>query len=152
MAGMLVAQGLISLREGFRHLSYVNESSVKDLPDFTPVVSLIAPCKGIDDGMGDFLRSLFELDYPDYRIVFLVEKDDDPAVPEIERARSLYPNIKSKLVTAGRSRDCGQKVHNLLAALAATDEETEAFTFVDSDVLLRRDWLRALTAPLKDPE
>jgi ceramide glucosyltransferase len=102
--------------------------------------------------MGDYLGSIFELDYPHYQIIFVVESDTDSAAAEIARFQERYPNIQSECVIAGRSRDCGQKVHNLLAAIAAAGSDAEAFAFVDSDVCLRKDWLRSLVAPLEDPQ
>src|SRR5262245_9260809 len=59
--GLLLIQGLIALRGGFHYLSYVRASmrrAPKEPEKFTPRVALIAPCKGLDNRMGDYLRSL----------------------------------------------------------------------------------------------
>ena len=53
---------------------------------------------------------------------------------------------------AGRATDCGQKVHNLRAAVAQIDQRSEVLVFVDSDARPRANWLRSLVAPLADEE
>ncbi|MEW6731805.1 MAG: glycosyltransferase [Acidobacteriota bacterium] len=150
LIGLLVLQGLISLRDGFRYLAYVRRSVAASLPDFTPHVAIIAPCKGLDESMHHYLQSLFELDYPHYQIIFSVESSSDVALAEITHWQARYPDISARCVVAGRSYDRGQKVHNLLAAVADISPEVEALVFVDSDILLPRHWLRALVAPLTD--
>ena len=46
--------------------------------------------------------------------------------------------------------DCGQKVHNLRAAVDHVDARAEVLVFVDSDARPGQNWLRSLVAPLID--
>src|SRR5438874_9822946 len=57
---------------------------------------------------------------------------------------------RTTFVVAGRAVECGQKVHNLRAAVAVCDTSSEVFVFVDTDARPRADWLRSLVAPLAD--
>ena len=147
-AVLLIIQSLISLKQGFDYLSYFQKFTYKK--DFTPSVVIIAPCKGLDPSMAEYFKSLFEQDYPNYQIVFVLESSLDPALTEINKWQVLYPQIKTTSVIAGTSDKCGQKVHNLKVAINSLDQNVEAFAFVDSDVCLPKTWLMALIAPLVD--
>ncbi|MBL8196943.1 MAG: glycosyltransferase family 2 protein, partial [Blastocatellia bacterium] len=145
---LLIIQSLISLKQGFSYLSYFQKFSYKK--DFIPRVAIIAPCKGLDASMAEYFKSLFEQDYPNYQITFVVENSLDPALREINKWQALYPKIQTNCAIAGTSDKCGQKVHNLKVAINSLDQNVEAFAFVDSDVCLPKTWLMALIAPLAD--
>jgi GT2 family glycosyltransferase len=148
---ILILEGLISLILGFRHLAAVRRLMSSPQSDFAPKVSLIAPHKGLDCGIQENLRALFDQDYPDYEIIFAVASADDPARQAIERAISEEGFRPARLVIAGASHGRSEKVNNLLAALDCASPDSEAFVFVDSDVRVWSGWLRALVAPLADP-
>lgn len=149
-ATLLILQSLISLKQGFDYLAYFQ--NFKNPSDFAPKTAILAPCKGLDSEMDNYFKSLFEQDYSNYQIIFVVENDLDPVFKEINSWRSKYPNIKSACLIAGKttSTSCGQKVHNLQVAISSLDKEVEAFAFVDSDVSLPRNWLKSLLSPLSD--
>lgn len=145
---LLIIQSLISLKQGFDYLSYFQKFSYKK--DFTPYVAIIAPCKGLDTSIEQYFKSLFEQDYPNYQITFVVESSLDPVLVEINKWQALYPQIKTNCVIAGTSDKCGQKVHNLKTAINSLNKNVDVFAFVDSDVCLPKTWLMALIAPLAD--
>jgi cellulose synthase/poly-beta-1,6-N-acetylglucosamine synthase-like glycosyltransferase len=70
--------------------------------------------------------------------------------PSHAPARLVPPRVSARIVVAGRARACGQKVHNLRAAVGSADPASRVFVFVDTDARTRRDWLRSLVAPLAD--
>jgi ceramide glucosyltransferase len=159
LAVLLIVQGLISLREGFRFLSFVKDSIGKPPADYAPYVSIIAPCKGIDPGFAENIASLFRQQYPAYEIIFVVENLNDPAVAELIRQTDLHQGDeestceKITLVDSGKSEKCGQKIHNLIKGLERVSDNSEVFVFVDSDARPHGNWLRYLVAPLgSDPE
>jgi hypothetical protein len=43
--------GIQSLLSGFRYVAYVTEETSKPIPDFHPFVSVIAPSRGLEDGL-----------------------------------------------------------------------------------------------------
>ena len=50
-AAIVIWLGVLSLRSGFDFAAYVRGESARPLPDFTPFVSVIAPCRGLEDGL-----------------------------------------------------------------------------------------------------
>ena len=150
-AALLLLQSLVSLRGGAGYLRYFRRALAAPLPDFTPFLTVVVPCRGLDEGLQDNLETLFRQGYPAYEIIFVVDRPDDPALEVIERVRRAQGNNpRTRVFVAGRATESGQKVHNLIAAVGAADVRSEVFVFVDSDARPRRDWLRALVAPLAD--
>jgi hypothetical protein len=115
-------------------------------------VSLYAPCKGLDEGLTDNLRALFEQEYTSFDLTFVVESGDDPACPTIRRLMAEYPHIVSRVLVAGLATDSGQKVHNLLVATSSLDPDTVALAFVDSDARPHPGWLGKLVSRLDKSE
>lgn len=154
-ASVLILLGLLSLRGGFRYLAYFRRELSAPLPDYTPRASVIVPCRGLDEGLRENIASLFAQDYPSYELLFVSDKEDDPALLLVEEVRaSLQREAKTiaRTLVAGRARESGQKVHNLLAAVREADAASEVFVFVDTDARPHRAWLRSLVAPLADEE
>lgn len=152
-ASLLLLQAFLSLRGGVRYLRYFQRELSAPASDFTPFVSIIVPCRGLDQHLHENLAALCGQSYPAYEIIFVVDSSDDPALKVIEGVRSRGENNSSTLtrvVIAGKAVDCGQKVHNLIAAVREGDARSEVFVFVDSDARMHRDWLRSLVAPLAD--
>ncbi len=156
-AALLVWQGLVSLRGGLIYLAYFRRELARPLAEYAPFASVIVPCRGIDQGLRQNLRALCTQAYPRYEIVFVTDDAHDPALAIIEEIRAVENNmtngvIATRVIVAGQASDCGQKVHNLCAAVGACDAASEVFVFVDTDARPRRDWLRALVAPLADAD
>lgn len=152
-AALLALQAILSLRGGSRYLSYIQRRAAATKLIFTPYVSVIVPCRGLDQGLHKNLAALFHQDYPAYEILCVSDCDKDPALTVFETVRreaGPVSYLESHVVIAGEATDSGQKVHNLRAAVNETDPKSEVFAFVDSDACTRKDWLRSLVAPLAD--
>lgn len=113
--------------------------------------TVIVPCKGIDLRLAENLRRLFAQDHWPYELLLVVEAEEDPSAAVIDRLIAEHPAIPARRVVAGRARGCGQKVHNLRAALAAMNPATQVIAFVDSDAQTQPDWLRCLMQGLARP-
>src|ERR1700691_2895135 len=82
-----------------------------------PEVAVIVAVKGRDVQFDPFAESLFDQDYANYRVIFAVESDHDPAVAAIEAWRQRVGD-RVMLVVAGLANDEGQKTANLRAAVS----------------------------------
>lgn len=152
-AGIVIWLGVLSLRGGFRFAAYLRRETARTLSDFTPFVSVIAPCRGLEDGLLENISALIEQEYPAYEIVFVTDRATDPALSVIEaaiRSGNKAAQVSVRVVIAGPATDCGQKVHNLRTAVAEVDPRCEVLAFVDTDARPGAGWLRSLVAPLAD--
>jgi cellulose synthase/poly-beta-1,6-N-acetylglucosamine synthase-like glycosyltransferase len=152
-AALVVWLGIESLRGGFGYLSYVRRELQRERPAFTPLASVIAPCRGLDQGLRENLAALFSQDYPAYEIIFVTDSADDSSLALIEELRAQFmerATVSARVLVAGAATANGQKVHNLCAAVEQVDPASRVLAFVDSDARVRAGWLRSLVAPLAD--
>ena len=149
----LLGRGLLRLWEGRQLLRYVQHCvAARTQPRaYAPFVTVIAPCKGDEEGLRRSLPTLTALDFPHYEVIFVVESETDTAGPRLTAWAQQHPD-RLRVVVAGQSTDSGQKVHNLLAGVRAARPESEVLAFLDSDVEIAPDWLRELVAPLGDAQ
>ena len=137
------------MRGGFEYLDYFKRELARQKSEFTPFVSIIAPCRGVEYGLEANLEKLFIQNFPAYEVIFVVDDETDEAVKIIKQI-SRRKDVESKIVIAGKAENEGQKVHNLREAVLNVSEESEVFVFVDSDARPNENWLRNLIAPLCD--
>jgi cellulose synthase/poly-beta-1,6-N-acetylglucosamine synthase-like glycosyltransferase len=138
--------GIQSLLSGIRYAAYVRRETSRPIPDFHPFVSVIAPGRGLEPGLGENVRSLLTQDYPAYEVLFVFDREDDPAANVVSHGFSQI----GRTIIAGPATDSGQKVHNLRVAMRRIDPKSEVLVFVDTDARPASDWLRKLVAPLAD--
>ena len=146
LAILLIFLSYKSFRGGINYLNYFKSELAKPRSDFAPVASIIAPCKGLDDGLSENLKALTGQDYPEYEVIFVVDDKNDRAVPVIEKL--LAEN--TKFIVARKSKESSQKVENLREAVLHVSDRSKVFVFVDSDARPSKDWLRHLVAPLQN--
>ena len=113
-----------------------------------PAVAVILPIKGVDSCTERNIAALCRQNYANYRLIFSVESVHDPVVELIQGIAADRSDGRVELVVAGAATDRGQKVHNQLAAVAATGPEDQVLAFMDADARPAPDWLHALVTPL----
>lgn len=153
LSAIVIWLGILSLRSGFRFSDYIRKEMARPLADFTPYASVIAPCRGLDQGLRANLTALFRQNYPSYEIIFVSDRADDPAlkiVADVCATTGRETGVTARVVIAGQAADSGQKVHNLRVALSQVDPRCSLLVFVDTDVRPHAAWLRTLVAPLAD--
>jgi cellulose synthase/poly-beta-1,6-N-acetylglucosamine synthase-like glycosyltransferase len=154
-AAIAIWLGVLSLRGGVRYYAHVRRETARQLREYTPFASVIAPFRGLDQGLTENIHALFKQDYPAYEIIFVTDRPDDLALKVVEEVRVSIDEgtgITSRVVIAGDAVDSGQKVHNLRAAAAEIDPASEVLVFVDTDARPHVNWLRSLVAPLRDEQ
>jgi len=109
-ASIVIALGVLSLRAGFSFARYVRAELGRPHSDFTPFVSVIAPCRGLESGLQTNLEGLCRQRYPTYEIVFVTDSDADLVVNLIEEViAELEEKVTARIVIAGDAVDRGQK-------------------------------------------
>ena len=112
-----------------------------------PPVAVVAPVKGAGPDLADFVARLRSFAYSDYSVLAVVEAEADPAYAALLVA-ARGEGAPMTVRVAGLSEARGQKVHNLLHALAHLGPRPEIVAFVDADTLPSKDWLTRLVRPL----
>jgi ceramide glucosyltransferase len=144
---------LLSMRSGRKLVDHV-ESEIKGGPDpdeteYRPPATLILPVRGVDFGLAQNLRSLADQSYPDYELIIVAREE---AAPALALARVTLGDRAHYVTSGAPPADRGEKIHNLLAAIAASRPESEVFAFADSDGQVTADWLTHLVQPLGDDQ
>jgi ceramide glucosyltransferase len=141
--------GLYLVYQAAKWLSYVRRRAGTDPGFYAPRTAVLCPCKGVEPGLERNLTALCEFDHQNYEVFFILASESDPAASIVKRVAS-QARAKGHVIIAGPPQDCGEKVHNLRAAIQQLPEEFEVLVFADSDGRPGHSWLRRLTAPLAD--
>jgi ceramide glucosyltransferase len=115
-----------------------------ELRGATPI-SVLKPLAGLDDGLEANLRTFFEQSYPRFEILFAVRSPEDPAIAVVERLRTRYPGVPSRLIVVGEPPYPNAKVYSLDRMLAAA--EHDLLVMADSDIRVTPDMLSTIAAP-----
>lgn len=153
LAAIAIWLGLSSLRGGLRFAHYLRAELKQEYPEFTPLVTVFVPCRGIDDGLKENVLAIFGQDYSAFEIIIVSDRAGDAAlavVGDVIRSFEKQTSPSVRVVIAGEATDSGQKVHNLRVATAEADPQSAIFVFVDTDARPSQRWLRSLVAPLSD--
>ena len=150
-AALLIFLSYRSFRGGIAYYNFFKSELSKPVSSYTHFATVIAPCKGIDEGLEDNLLALVSQGYPEYEVIFVVDSESDPAVEVIEEIsrKDAKAAKKTRLVVAKPTTESSQKVENLREAVLHADERSEVFVFVDSDARVSSEWLWRLVAPLE---
>jgi len=150
LAVVLIWTSYRSFCKGLDYLEFFKSELSKEDSSFSPFASVIVPCRGIDQGLEENLRTLFRQTAPSYEILFVVDSENDEAVKVIRKLIAENKSIRSILLIAGKAQNEGQKIHNLRYALNFVSTESEVLVFADSDTRMNEDWLKSLIEPLHD--
>ena len=115
-----------------------------------PPVSILKPLKGTDPEMYESFRSHCLQDYPEYEIIFGVHDPKDPAIENVRRLQSEFPDRRIQLVVCEKILGANVKVSNLVQMLDAA--VNDLLLVNDSDIRVEPDYLRRIVEPLADPQ
>ncbi|MFZ0311390.1 MAG: bacteriohopanetetrol glucosamine biosynthesis glycosyltransferase HpnI [Candidatus Korobacteraceae bacterium] len=116
---------------------------------FAPPVSILKSLRGLDPQMYAAFRSHCLLDYPEYEVLFGVHSLDDPAVALVEKLRDEFPLRSLRLLHCPEELGLNGKVSNLVQMLPQASYEHVIIN--DSDIVISRDYLLRVMAPLAQP-
>jgi ceramide glucosyltransferase len=115
---------------------------------FLPPVTVLKPVCGAEPELYRCLRSFCLQNYPSLQLIFGVRDAADPAVAVIERLIAEFPGRDLTLVVDARIHGTNLKVSNLVNMYRAAKHDVIIVS--DSDVIVERDCLAQLVAPLAD--
>jgi ceramide glucosyltransferase len=115
---------------------------------YAPPVSILKPFRGLDPDAYENLASFCRQDYPEYEMIFCVDPDDDTVRPVVEKLQLEFPAREIRVLYGSGRIASNDKVAKL--ARMAAEARYETVVISDSDVRVRPDYLRAMTAPLRE--
>jgi len=115
-----------------------------------PPMSILKPLAGADLDLEENLRTFFEQKYPSFELLFAVRAPDDPAIPIVERLRTAFPAIPSRLIVTGEPPYPNAKVYSLERMFAAA--RYDLLVMADSDVRVTPDLLVTFAAEFQQPK
>lgn len=115
---------------------------------FQPAVSILKPVHGRDPQFYEAIRSHALLDYSEYEILFGLNDPDDAARADIARLAAEFPERAIRLI------ECPRNMPNAKVATLAELARVAHYPVLvinDSDIVVEKDYLRTVVAPLEDP-
>lgn len=107
-----------------------------------PFISLLRPVCGLDPFDAATLGSSFQLDYPNYEILFCAAHETDPAVPLVRRLIKTNPHVPARLLIGETIISANPKLNNLHQGVEAAKSDWLVMT--DSNLLLPPDYFDQL--------
>lgn len=129
---------------------YFRQPASRPDPAFLPPVSILKPFRGVDPDAWENLSSFCRLDYPEYEIVLCIDPDDQVIQSVIARLTREFPDRSIRVLYGSGRTAVNDKVAKL--ARLVNEASHEVVVISDSDVRVRPDYLRQVTAPLRDPK
>jgi len=148
LLGLIVVFAVVTTLFGTVALVWATRQR-RNLPDFTPAVTIYKPLKGLDEGLEENLRSFFRLDYPTYQLLFCVADHDDPAIPIVHRLLEEFPEHDAQLIVGRPPFGLNPKVESLAAMDGYRRHDTILIS--DSNVRVRPSYLRETACYLAEP-
>lgn len=150
------AQAIVCLLQVGKFASLCRKPRRASFDVYRPRAVVIVPFKGLEVDLDVHIKQLCAQEYPDYRVLFVVDSSQDPVVKVLERQLQELPEGQGRILIAGPAgRHEGQKVHNLMAAirnLLEQDGGEQVWVFADSDAAVGSSWLSDLVGPLGQPK
>jgi ceramide glucosyltransferase len=115
-----------------------------------PPATILKPVRGVEKEQEVNLSSACLQDYPEFQVVFSVQDADDPVIPLLKEIQQKFGSEKVSVVIYHCQTGPNGKINNLLGALPHA--RYDFLVISDSDVRLKPDYLKAIIAPLADPE
>ena len=116
-------------------------------PAKRPLVSIIRPLCGVETFSLETLRSTFEIDWPDYEIIFCVQRANDPIIPLVEATIAAHPDRHATLLIGDDPICPNPKLNNCVKGWNAA--RAAWIVLADSNVLMPRDYLDRMMGAMR---
>ncbi len=115
---------------------------------FLPPVSVLKPLHGVEPDLEENLRRFFELDYPEYEVLFCARQVADAGLQTAERVAAGYPGVRARFLTCGEPGFPNAKMWSL--AWLAEAAENDVLVTSDADARVSGDYLQRCVQVLGD--
>jgi ceramide glucosyltransferase len=118
--------------------------------EFLPPVSVLKPLHGTEPDLEENLKRFFELDYPEFELLFCARHESDLGLQMARRVGAAYPAVRARFMTCGEPQFPNAKMWSLTALIEAAAYETLVTS--DADARVTPDYLRRMVQELADPK
>jgi ceramide glucosyltransferase len=143
--GPALVLAVLSLRGERKRARFVAEQLIRHGDAHLPPATVIVPLEGAEEDLRENLAALASLDYPDYEVIVAVRN-----------AKTIPPAVLPSrvIVVLGGAKETGgsDRIKNLNAGVRVSRKRTQIFAFATGGGRVNKNWLRALAAPLANPE
>ncbi|MFZ1292439.1 MAG: glycosyltransferase [Melioribacteraceae bacterium] len=128
---------------------YSKKHKIKNLEkENYPLISILKPIKGIDDQLESNLKSFYNLDYPNYEIIFGLHTKEDPALQIINNISTEFSKVKTKIVVDNYMIGLNPKINNLYNMFP---KSKGSFILIsDSNTRVESNFLKSLLSEFDD--
>ena len=116
---------------------------------FLPPVSVLKPLHGTEPDLEENLKRFFELDYPQYELLFCARYESDAGLQTARKVAAGYPEVSVRFLTCGEPRFPNAKMWSMAALAEAATYETLVTS--DADARVTSDYLRRCVRELAAP-
>jgi hypothetical protein len=143
--GPALILAVLSLRGERKRARFVAERLAPQTDGNLPPATVIVPLEGAEKDLRENLAALISLDYPDYELIVAV-RTAGVIPPAVLPSRVI--------VVLGGAKETGgsDRIKNLSAGVRVSRKRTQIFAFATGGGRVSKNWLRALAAPLADPD
>ncbi len=85
---------------------------------WAPPVTLLKPVYGLEKGLAECLRSACVQDYPEYQVLFSVQRPDEPALPLLRELEAEFGSERVSIAVAKGEPLANGKVFNVANAMS----------------------------------
>eukprot|EP00002_Diphylleia_rotans_P023539 TRINITY_DN4635_c0_g2_i5.p1 TRINITY_DN4635_c0_g2~~TRINITY_DN4635_c0_g2_i5.p1 ORF type:complete len:512 (+),score=97.18 TRINITY_DN4635_c0_g2_i5:43-1578(+) len=120
-----------------------------------PKISIVMAVKGIHHASVSNWETSLSAHYDgEHEFIFSVEDHHDPAYPVLSKmAQDKRFSKPVKVIVAGLSSHCSQKLHNLLQAVKSASKDSKYILVLDDDIAIHVDTINTLVNALEgDPK
>jgi ceramide glucosyltransferase len=118
--------------------------------EFLPPVSVLKPLHGTEPDLEENLRLFFELEYPEFELLFCARHAADTGLQMAQRIGAAYPGVKARYLTCGEPQFPNAKMWSMAALAEAASYETLVTS--DADARITKDYLHRCVQELADPK
>ncbi len=117
--------------------------------DDCPPAAVILCLRGGDPFLSRCIDGLMNQDYPRYRVYFMVDHAEDPAMAVLQQALLNHTGKDYEIqVLREPLSTCSLKCSSLVQAVKSLPESTQFIASIDADTIAHSSWLRELATAL----
>lgn len=117
--------------------------------EFAPPVSVLKPLHGTEPDLEENLRRFFDLDYPEFELLFCARHASDKGLQMAQRIAADFPHVPARFLTCGEPQYPNAKMWSM--AQMARAARYEHLVTSDADARITPDYLRRCVRELADP-